>query len=46
MEYWKSCQRKECPFLVGELKLEPPVNRVIPVGRSHLRALWAAYGEL
>ena len=29
-----------------ELKLEPPVNRVIPVGRSHLAALWAAYGEL
>ena len=29
-----------------ELKLEPPVNRVIPVGRSHLVALWAAYGEV
>ncbi len=29
-----------------ELKLEPPVNRVIPVGHSHLRALWAAYGEV
>ena len=29
-----------------ELKLEPPVNRVIPVGRGHLAALWAAYGEV
>ena len=29
-----------------ELKLEPPVNRVIPVGRSHLAALWVAYGEV
>ncbi|MCD4749105.1 MAG: LytTR family transcriptional regulator DNA-binding domain-containing protein [Thermoanaerobaculales bacterium] len=29
-----------------ELKLEPPVNRVIPVGRSHLAALWAVYGEV
>jgi len=29
-----------------EIKLEPPVNRVIPVGRSHLAALWAAYGEV
>ena len=29
-----------------ELKLEPPVNRVIPVGRSHLASLWAAYGEV
>ena len=29
-----------------ELKLEPPVNRVIPVGRAHLAALWAAYGEV
>jgi len=28
-----------------ELKLEPPVNRVIPIGRSHLRSLWAAFGE-
>jgi len=28
-----------------ELKLEPPVNRVLPVGRTHARQLWAAYGE-
>ena len=28
-----------------ELKLEPPVNRVVPVGRTHARHLWAAYGE-
>ena len=28
-----------------ELKLEPPVNRVLPIGRTRLRALWAAYGE-
>jgi DNA-binding LytR/AlgR family response regulator len=29
-----------------ELKFEPPVNRVIPVGRSHIAGLWAAYGEV
>ena len=28
-----------------ELKLEPPVNRVLPVSRSHLAGLWATYGE-
>jgi len=28
-----------------ELRLEAPVNRVLPVGRTHLSALWAAYGE-
>jgi DNA-binding LytR/AlgR family response regulator len=28
-----------------ELKLEPPVNRVLPIGRTRLRALLAAYGE-
>lgn len=28
-----------------EVKLEPPVNRVLPVGRSRVRDLWAAYGE-
>lgn len=28
-----------------ELKLEPPVNRVLPVGRSRQPDLWAAYGE-
>ena len=27
-----------------ELKLEPPVNRVLPVGRTHARHLWTAYG--
>ena len=26
-----------------EVKLEPPVNRVLPVGRTHLQALWTAY---
>ena len=28
-----------------EVKLEPPVNQVLPVARSRLEALWAAYGE-
>ena len=28
-----------------ELKLAPPVNRVLPVSRSALAALWAAFGE-
>ena len=28
-----------------ELKMEPPVNRVLPVGRTRVEALWAAYGE-
>jgi DNA-binding LytR/AlgR family response regulator len=28
-----------------EIKLDPPVNRVLPVSRSALAALWAAFGE-
>ncbi len=28
-----------------ELKLEPPVNRVIPIARDALAAVWAAFGE-
>ena len=28
-----------------ELRLEPPVNRVIPVARGRVAALWAAYGD-
>jgi DNA-binding LytR/AlgR family response regulator len=28
-----------------ELRLEPPVNRVLPVARGRLEALWEAYGE-
>ncbi len=28
-----------------EVKLEPPVNRVLPVGRTRLGGLWAAYGD-
>jgi len=28
-----------------ELRLEPPVNRVLPVSRDRLPALWAAYGD-
>lgn len=28
-----------------EVKLEPPVNAVLPVGRTHLKALWAAFGD-
>jgi DNA-binding LytR/AlgR family response regulator len=28
-----------------EVKLEPPVNRVLPVSRTHLAGLWSAYGE-
>jgi DNA-binding LytR/AlgR family response regulator len=28
-----------------ELRLEPPVNRVLPVARGRLGALWEAYGD-
>ena len=28
-----------------EVRLEPPVNRVLPVSRGYLKRLWAAYGE-
>jgi DNA-binding LytR/AlgR family response regulator len=28
-----------------EVVLEAPVNRVLPVGRSYLAKLWAAFGE-
>jgi DNA-binding LytR/AlgR family response regulator len=28
-----------------EVKLEPPVNRVLPVSRTYLKPLWAAFGE-
>jgi DNA-binding LytR/AlgR family response regulator len=28
-----------------ELRLEPPVNRILPVARARAEALWAAYGE-
>ena len=28
-----------------ELKLDPPVNRVLPVSRGALAAVWAAFGE-
>ena len=28
-----------------ELRLEPPVNRVLPVARRRLSALWEAYGD-
>lgn len=28
-----------------EVVLAPPVNRVLPVGRSYLARLWAAFGE-
>ena len=28
-----------------ELKLAPPVNRILPVGRTALSALWKAFGE-
>ena len=28
-----------------EVKLEPPVNAVLPVGRTYLKALWAAFGD-
>ncbi len=28
-----------------ELRLEAPVNEVVPIGRTRLQALWAAYGE-
>jgi hypothetical protein len=28
-----------------ELRLEPPVNRILPVARGRAESLWAAYGE-
>ena len=28
-----------------ELKLDPPVNRVLPVAEGHAAELWAAFGE-
>ena len=28
-----------------ELKLEPPVNRVVPIARDRLAAVWALFGE-
>lgn len=28
-----------------EVKLEPPVNRVLPVGGTYLARLWAAFGD-
>jgi hypothetical protein len=28
-----------------EIKLEPPVNDVLPVGRTQLERLWKSYGE-
>lgn len=28
-----------------ELKLEPPANRIVPISRTYLKDLWAAYGE-
>jgi DNA-binding LytR/AlgR family response regulator len=28
-----------------EVKLEPPVNRVLPISRTYLKELWAAFGE-
>ncbi len=28
-----------------ELRLDPPVNAVLPVSRASLRELWAAFGE-
>lgn len=28
-----------------ELRLEPPVNRLLPIARARVAAVWAAYGE-
>ena len=28
-----------------ELRLEPPVNSVVPIGRTRLAAVWGAYGD-
>jgi hypothetical protein len=28
-----------------ETKLKAPVNEVLPVGRTYLKRLWAAFGE-
>jgi len=28
-----------------EVRLEPPVNRVLPVSRTYLAVLWSAFGE-
>lgn len=27
-----------------ELQLDPPVNRIVPIGRTHLDDLWRAFG--
>jgi DNA-binding LytR/AlgR family response regulator len=37
--------RRRPPGRDWELRLEPPVNRVLPIARGRLAALWAAYGE-
>jgi DNA-binding LytR/AlgR family response regulator len=37
--------RRRPPGRDWELRLEPPVNRVLPIARGRLVALWAAYGE-
>lgn len=28
-----------------EVKLDPPVNRVLPISRGRLAAVWAAFAE-
>ena len=28
-----------------EVKLEPPLNEVLPIAREHLRWLWKIFGE-
>jgi DNA-binding LytR/AlgR family response regulator len=37
--------RRRPPGRDWELRLEPPVNRVLPIARGRLATLWAAYGE-
>ena len=37
--------RRRPPGRDWELRLEPPVNRVLRIARGRLGALWAAYGE-
>lgn len=44
IRYVREVRRRQAPD-DWEVLLEPPVNRVLPVSRSALSRLWAAFGE-
>lgn len=44
IRYVREVRRRQAPD-DWEVRLEPPVNRVLPVSRSALSRLWAAFGE-